>query len=159
MDRVVRMMKTGDFNPHFFDWPSLTFYLNLVVSCLVFMGGAMRGLWGHLDQVSANDLYLGGRIFTALVGTATVALTIAAARRWSTTAALVAGALMAVVPGHVRESHYVLTDVPTAFFTSLFLHCRRTRWGACCGRRPRGLAASCKYNGAIALIMPLIVVW
>ena len=43
MNRVVAMMRTGDFNPHFFDWPSLTFYLNLVVSCLVFMGGAT--LW------------------------------------------------------------------------------------------------------------------
>jgi hypothetical protein len=165
MNRVVAMMRTGDLNPHFFDWPSLTFYLNLVVSCLVFMGGAMRGLWGSLDQVSANDLYLGGRIFTALVGTATVGLTIAAARRWSTTAALVAGALMAVVPGHVRESHYVLTDVPTAFFTTLTLLLAlralekdtmgRVLWAAAMA----GLAASCKYNGGIALIMPLIVVW
>ena len=39
MQRVVHMMKTGDLNPHFFDWPSLTFYLNLVVSCLAFLAG------------------------------------------------------------------------------------------------------------------------
>jgi 4-amino-4-deoxy-L-arabinose transferase-like glycosyltransferase len=165
MNRVAHMLKTGDFNPHFFDWPSLTFYLNLVVSCLVFLGGAMRGLWSSLDQVGAPELYFSGRVFTALLGTATVAVTMAAARRWGTAAALVAGAFMAVVPGHVRESHYVLTDVPTAFFTTLTLLLSlraneyqtlpRLLWAAAAA----GLAASCKYNGGIAIVMPLVVVW
>ena len=66
MNRVAHMMKTGDFNPHFFDWPTLTFYMNLVVSCLTFLAGAMRGAWSHLDQISAAELYLAGRQFTAL---------------------------------------------------------------------------------------------
>ena len=165
MNRVAHMLKTGDFNPHFFDWPSLTFYLNLVVSCVVFLVGAMRGLWSSLDQIGAPELYLSGRVFTALLGTATVGVTMAAARRWGTAAALVSGALMAVVPGHVRESHYVLTDVPTAFFTTLTLLLSlraleyqtvpRLLWAAAAA----GLAASCKYNGGIAIVMPLVVVW
>jgi len=165
MIRVAQMLKTGDFNPHFFDWPSLTFYLNLVVSCVVFLGGAMRGLWSGLGQVGAPELYFSGRVFTALLGTATVAVTMAAARRWGTTTALVSGALMAVVSPHVRESHYVLTDVPTAFFTTLTLWLSlraienlampRLLWAAAAA----GLAASCKYNGGIAIVMPLIVAW
>ena len=29
MERAVAMMKTGDFNPHFFDYPGLYFYVQL----------------------------------------------------------------------------------------------------------------------------------
>src|SRR5262245_20232898 len=165
MNRVVHMMKTGDFNPHFFDWPTLTFYLNLIVSCLTFLAGAMRGAWSHLDQVSAPELYLAGRQFTALAGAATVALTFAAGRRWGSPVALVAAGLMAVIPGHVRESHYVLTDVPTALFTTLTLllalraHERQTWAALAWAGIAAGLSASCKYNGAIAFVMPLVVIF
>jgi 4-amino-4-deoxy-L-arabinose transferase-like glycosyltransferase len=165
MNRVAHIMKSGDFNPHFFDWPSLTIYLNLIVSCATFLAGAMRGLWGNLDQVPAADLYLAGRQFTALVGAATVALTFAIGRRWGNGVALASAALMAVISSHVRESHYVLTDVPTAFFTALTLllslrayeqpTTRRLLWAAASA----GLAASCKYNGSMAIVLPLIVVW
>ena len=164
MNRVAHMMKTGDFNPHFFDWPSLTFYLNLAVSCLAFLAGAMRGAWNHLDQVSAAELYLAGRQFTALAGAATVALTFVAARRWGSPVALVAAGLMAVIPGHVRESHFVLTDVPTALFTTLALwmalraHERQTWASFLWAGAAVGLAASCKYNGSVAIVMPLVVV-
>ena len=164
MERVVRMMKTGDFNPHFFDWPSLTFYLNLVVSVVAFLFGAMRGAWSHLDQISADQLYLAGRQFTALLGAATVALTFAAARRWSTAVGLFAAGFMAVMPNHVRESHYVLTDVPTTFFVTLSLllalraveraTLRSIGWAGFAV----GLAASCKYNGSIAIVLPLIAI-
>ena len=165
MNRVVHMMKTGDFNPHFFDWPTLTFYLNLVVSCLTFLAGAMRGAWRSLDQISAADLYLAGRQFTALAGAATVALTFVAGRRWGSPVALIAAGLMAVIPGHVRESHFVLTDVPTALFTTLALwmalraHERKTWAAFLWAGLSAGLAASCKYNGSIAIVMPLVVIF
>ena len=165
MNRVVHMMKTGDFNPHFFDWPTLTFYLNLVVSCLTFLAGAMRGAWSSLDQVSASDMYLAGRQFTALAGAATVALTFVAGRRWGSPVALIAAGLMAVIPGHVRESHFVLTDVPTALFTTLALWMalrafERQTWAAFLWAGvSAGLAASCKYNGSVAIVMPLVVIF
>ena len=164
MDRVVRMMKTGDFNPHFFDWPSLTFYLNLIVTVGAFLLGSMRGAWSHLDQVSADQFYLVGRQFTALLGTATVALTFAAGRRWSIGVAVFAAAFMAVMPNHVRESHYVLTDIPTAFFVTLALVLslraseRGTRASIIAAAVAAGFAASCKYNGAVSVIFPLIAV-
>jgi hypothetical protein len=162
MDRAVRMMKTADFNPHFFDWPSLTIYLQVVVSCVSFLWGAMHGTWNNLDQVSASNFYLAGRSLTAALGTGTVLLTFCAARRWGTATGLIAAGLMAVMPYHVRESHYVLADVPTAFFTTLawLLTLRaverptlaRFAWAGV----SVGLAASCKYNGSIAILMPLV---
>ena len=162
MNRVSHMMRTGDFNPHFFDWPTLTFYLHLVVACATFLLGAMRGAWSSLDQVNAPELYLAGRQFAALIGAGTVALTFAAGRRWGTGTALVASALMAVVPPHVRESHYVLTDVPTGFFVVLALLMalrafeRQTTASWVWAGLSVGLAASCKYNGAIAIMMPMV---
>jgi len=165
MVRVVGMMKTGDFNPHFFDWPSLTMYVHLVVACATFLTGAMRGYWSNLNQISAGDLYLAGRSATALLGTATVALTYLAGRRWGTPPALLAAALMAVIPNHVRQSHYVSTDVPTAFLTTLtFLLAlraseQRTQWRFAQAGFAAGLAASTKYNGLISMVLPLVAGW
>jgi 4-amino-4-deoxy-L-arabinose transferase-like glycosyltransferase len=164
MERVVRMMKTGDFNPHFFDWPSLTIYLHLAAACITFLTGAMRGYWSNLDQINATDLYLASRSATALLGTATVALTYLAGRRWGTPHALLASALMAVIPNHVRGSHYVQTDVPTGFLTTLtFLLAlraneRRTAWAFAHAGFAAGLAASAKYNGLISITLALFAV-
>ena len=71
---------------------------------------------------------------------------------------------MAVMPAHVRESHYVLADVPTAFFTTLtFLLSLRAAERPTTGAfawagAAVGLAASCKYNGSVAIVMPLLAV-
>lgn len=162
MDRAVRMMKTADFNPHFFDWPSLTMYLQFVVSCLSFLWGSMHGSWNNLDQVTSANFYFAGRSLTAALGTGTVLITFFAARRWGTATGLIAAALMAVMPYHVRESHYVLADVPTTFFTTLtwLLTMRaieRPTFGAFAWAGVAvGLAASCKYNGSIAILMPAL---
>jgi 4-amino-4-deoxy-L-arabinose transferase-like glycosyltransferase len=163
MDRVVHMMKTGDFNPHFFDWPSLTFYLQLSVTCLTFLGGAMNGQWSALAQVEPAHFYENGRMLTAALGTATIWLVYAAARRWGPIHAVMAAAVMAVVPFHVRESHYVLTDVPAAFFVALaFLLTLRARERGTLAAFALagvavGLAASAKYNGLVVMVLPLLV--
>jgi 4-amino-4-deoxy-L-arabinose transferase-like glycosyltransferase len=69
--------------------------------------------------VTADDFYLWGRFVTAVLGTATVYLVYLIGMRWGARHALLAAGLMAVIPNHVRESHYVLTNVPMAFFTTL----------------------------------------
>ena len=56
MARVVQMMRTGDFNPHFFDYPGLYFYLQLGVAVLRFLVGATLGQWTSLDQVDTGGL-------------------------------------------------------------------------------------------------------
>ena len=79
----------------------------------------MGGLWRSLEQAGPSEFYLWGRAVTALFGTATVFLVFRIGMRWGARHALLAAGLMAVLPSHVRESHYVLTDVPMTFFTSL----------------------------------------
>ncbi len=161
LERVFRMMKTGNFNPNFFDWPSLTIYLHLVVACLAFLSGAMHGAWRSLAEVGPSDLAIYGRMLTAVTGTATVAVLFLAARRWGTRTALFAAALLAIAPNHVRESHYVLADIPTTFFVTLtFLLALQAHEGPSLSAfllagAAAGLAASCKYNGLIAIVLPL----
>jgi len=70
--------------------------------------------------------------------------------------------VMAVFLNHVRESHFALTDVPVTLLTTgvlvLSLRARETGRlrsfvlaGACAG-----LAAATKYNGGVALVMPVL---
>src|SRR6186713_2319560 len=70
--RAVRMMKTSDFNPHFFDYPTLYMYLQAVVAVFRFAVGAMRGMWNGLAQAPTEEFYVWGRAVTAILGTATV---------------------------------------------------------------------------------------
>ncbi|MFB3853487.1 MAG: ArnT family glycosyltransferase [Vicinamibacterales bacterium] len=161
--RAVRMMKTGDFNPHFFDYPGLYIYMQLAVACARFLFGAMQGAWRSLDQVGPEQFYLWGRALTASLGTATVALVYLIGRRWGRPQALAAASLMAVMPLHVRESHYVLTDVPMTFFVaSAFLLAlraaeRTTVAGFAWAGVAAGLAAATKYYGGLIVSAPVVL--
>jgi 4-amino-4-deoxy-L-arabinose transferase-like glycosyltransferase len=162
MERAVRMMKTGDFNPHFFDYPTFYMYVQVVVAVFRFLFGAMRGLWGGLAQAPTEQFYVWGRAVTAIVGTATVWVVYRAGMRWGGRTALLAAVLVAVMPLHVRESHYVLTDVPATFLVMLTLllslraHERSTAWSFALAGAAAGLAGATKYNGIVAVIMPLV---
>ena len=160
--RALRILHTGDWNPHLFDYPTLVIYLQAMVAIARFLWGAMSGEWASLDQFSMTAVYLTGRFVSAAIGVATVWLTYRlgtelASRR----VALLAAAQLAVRPLHVRESHFILTDVPMAALTTLavWLSVRAARlgtvrayaWaGAACG-----LAAAAKYTGGIALTAAL----
>jgi 4-amino-4-deoxy-L-arabinose transferase-like glycosyltransferase len=165
VDRAVRIIKTGDFNPHFFDYPSLYIYIQAAVACLRFISGANAGEWSSLDHFTAPNFYLWGRAVTALFGTFTVLLVYQIGMRWGTRVAALAAGLMAVMPLHVRESHYVLTDVPVTFFVTLTLlltlraHEREGARDFVWAGAAAGLAAATKYPGGLVLILPLLAVW
>jgi 4-amino-4-deoxy-L-arabinose transferase-like glycosyltransferase len=165
IERAVRMMKTGDFNPHFFDYPGLYIYVQVVIGCLSFIAQAIfRGIYA-LNAVGADDFYLWGRISTAVLGTLTVYVVYQIGLRWGARHALLAAALLAVMPNHVRESHFVLTDVPLTFLMALafLLSLRALEKGT-----PRafalagavtGLAAATKYYGAVSVLLPLLAAY
>ena len=77
--------------------------------------GAVRGEWSSLAGVTTTDFYLWGRAVTAILGTASVFVLYMAGLRWGARTALLAAGLLAVMPLHVRESHFILTDVPVTF--------------------------------------------
>jgi len=162
MERAVRMMNTGDLHPHFFDYPGLYIYLQFLVACVRFVVGSIGGLWANLSQAPPAEFYLWGRAVTAAFGSATVLLVYLAGRRISPLTGLLAAALFAVQSLHVRESHFVLTDVPMTFFVALtWVLCLRagelhqTRGFLWVGLAV-GAAAATKYNGGVAFLIPLL---
>lgn len=166
MNRSVQMMKTGSLDPRgFYDYPGLYLYVQTAVACARFLAGATTGRWKSLDEVGADDFYLWGRAVTAILGTATVLVVYRIGTRWGSHCALLAAALLAVMPLHVRESHYVLTDVPMTFFVALTLllslaaHERPTRGAFAKAGLAAGLAAATKYPGVLALLLPLVAAW
>ena len=161
MERAVRMIKTGDLNPHFFDYPTLYMYVQAVVAVARFLTGAMAGTWSALAQAHTADFYLWGRAVTALLGTATVWLVYRIGLRWGAQTALLGAVLLAVMPMHVLESHYVLTDVPATFLVmltcllSLRANERATLTAFALAGAAAGLAGATKYNAVLAVLMPL----
>lgn len=165
MNGAVQMMRTGDYNPWFSEYGGLYLYLQLIVASLRFLAGAMAGEWRSLAEVGPEHFYLWGRALTAVFGTLTVLLVYQIGMRWGTRYALLAAALMAVMPTHVRESHYVLASVPLTFFVTLtFLAALRAHeqprasafaWAGAAA----GLATAVKYTGGIVVLLPLLAVW
>jgi 4-amino-4-deoxy-L-arabinose transferase-like glycosyltransferase len=159
IDRAIRILRTGDWNPHIFDYPTLVIYFHAIVAIVRFLWGALNGEWASLDGFTVTAIYTAGRFAAAMIGVLTVWLTYKlAAELSSRSVALLAAALLAVVPIHVRESHFILTDVPMTGLTTLsvWLAVRAGRLGtvrayaiagAACG-----LAAAAKYNGGVAIV-------
>ncbi|HTK28827.1 MAG TPA: glycosyltransferase family 39 protein [Vicinamibacterales bacterium] len=165
VDRALLILRTGSWHPRGFDYPSLVVYLHTCVSAARFLWGASRGEWSSLAGYEIAAVYGAGRLVTALVGTATVWLVWRLGRDLhSRILGLVAAAELAVYPMSVRESHFILTDVPTAalVLVALLLAVRAGRVRtigayalAGCGA---GLAAAAKYNGIVAAV-GIAVVW
>jgi 4-amino-4-deoxy-L-arabinose transferase-like glycosyltransferase len=161
-ERAVRMMKTGDLNPHFFEVPSLYIYVQLITAIARFVTGAAAGAWGSLGQVTTFEFYPWGRAVAAIAGTATVWAIYNAGLRWSSRTALLAAALLAVMPIHVRESHFAVTGIPMTFFVTLtFLLSvrageRTTTPAFALAGAAAGLATASQYSGVLALVLPLV---
>jgi hypothetical protein len=149
-------------DPRFFHYPSLTFYLHFVVQGLAGLFGWIGGQWASLSEFRAAlatpepALVLASRGAQALIGAATV---FPAWRLGGTfggrAGAIVAAILVAVSPTHVAESRTIGTDVPMTFAAAMALVALADIVGRGEPRDWRraglwiGIAASCKYPGAL----------
>lgn len=154
-----------DLNPHFFEYPSLQIYVTAwLYACI---GGALQ-LCGEIENFSqlsdyaAQHLFyfhLAGRLLAALIGAATVYLTFRAAQRLLGTAtALLAAWFLTFAYVHFTDSHFLATDVPSAFWVMLAfnlctiaLPTHQSRWFYGAGF-VAGLAASTKYPAGLILL-------
>ena len=152
----------GKFNPQFFHWPSLTFYVFAAVFGLVRL---TRRLLFMDPAFSPDTAVVLGRACVALAGTATVVVLCNIGRRvadWTT--GLLAAAFLSVAILHVRDSHFAMTDVLMTFFlmSSLAMLLRAFDEARATPDSPRlrpfllagllgGLATSTKYNAGVIL--------
>jgi 4-amino-4-deoxy-L-arabinose transferase-like glycosyltransferase len=121
-DRALAMMRTGDFNPHDFIYPTVYMYMQLAWLVVSFFYGVSKGLYTSVSDVNVVDLYLWGRFLTALLGALTVYVTYLTGRElFGRKVGLLSALLLTFSFLHLRDSHYITVDVPAVFFLSISL--------------------------------------
>jgi 4-amino-4-deoxy-L-arabinose transferase-like glycosyltransferase len=164
VERAASILRTGEYSPHWFNYPSAYIYLQAMAYIPYFLISAARG-FGHGIPTSPAPygFYYAGRLLTALMGTLTVVAAYGlASKAFNRRTGLLSAALLAFNLLHVVHSHYVTTDVPTAFFVTLsLLSCclllqTQERKYTILGALFAGLAASTKYPGGVVLVPVLV---
>ncbi|PYN81346.1 MAG: hypothetical protein DMD97_02350 [Candidatus Rokuibacteriota bacterium] len=149
-------------------YPSGYLYTLRVAYLTVYGAGKVIGWYqDRSDLVAAFVVYpfrflLAGRLFSCVLGIATVGLTMGLAQTlFGPRAGLVAGALLAPGLLHVRESHYGSLDVPATAFAvaTLWAAERARREGSLLALGTAGALAGCAAGyrlqiGVVALALP-----
>jgi 4-amino-4-deoxy-L-arabinose transferase-like glycosyltransferase len=176
LEIVQTMVAERDPNPHFFDWGSLPFYLQVVPYGLrIAVGKASGEIEWSGDRPLAIQQTVGdswtadevsvvlGRGLTVLfgVGIAIIGFAIALAitrRIWVGT---LAGVLIALEPLLVANSRWLTPDTYAAFFAlacigmCLLIYRRGSMWAYVVAGAAAGAAASSKYNLGVVVVVIL----
>jgi hypothetical protein len=172
MNRALAL-SSGGLNPRNFVYPSFYFYALFAWEGLFFLAGWITGAFRSIAEferqffLDPSNVFLAGRVLSALLGVATIGLVARIGVRFGSPATgLVAALLLAVAPVAVQDAHYVKHDVPVSLLVAavhagaaaLLLTSQRSqarKWwitGALAG-----LAVATHYY-AVALIAPLVLV-
>jgi hypothetical protein len=162
---AIRQFQSGWIDPVWYVYP--TFFINLMMPALAiyYVYARGHGLVGDIEQIplTTPGFYLVSRYHSAVLGTVTIPLTYWLAEKLLGTdrgrrAGLIAAAVVTFSFIHVRESHFGVTDVPTAAVATAALiaianvfHSGTTRQYLAAGFLC-GLAASTKYTVAAIVL-------
>ncbi|MCK6521944.1 glycosyltransferase family 39 protein [Myxococcota bacterium] len=171
----LRMLQTGDWNPHWFHYPSLPIYLQAFNGVLSWVGEADGRPWqaiqelktglddGLIHTVGDPAIWARGRRLTAILGALAAALTALAGHRLGgPLAGLFGGLFVALSPGHAAHSRLITVDVPTSCaiaaltLASAYVLMEGERRHFVLAGVAWGFAIACKYNAAIAGLAPLL---
>lgn len=167
------MIKTGDLNPHFFNYPTLFFYIHALAYLPYFLMGKLLGVFHsvadipypvvHALGVGTTDMpstFMLGRWLTVLFGVGMVVLVYLVGKRLfdKPGVGLLAALLTAVSPANVVNSRFITPNIMLSFFgvlallgAALVLRRGDTRYYVLAGLGA-GLPASIKYNGALIIV-------
>ena len=160
-----------DFNPHYFDNPTLFYYMigggvfAAHLAGFVRLDGDERFYFEHPEQI--GRMIVIGRLLAALFGAAGIWLVYRVARRFglarggSTLAAL----LLAIYPAFVVHGHFMTVNTAVTFWIllAILLMERWVRRGgagaAALAGAAGGLALSTKYSAVLLLPLSLLAAW
>ena len=180
-NRVVNMVKRGEFNPNYFLKTSLHFYLRMPVVAAGFLASVRAGELRSVKEIITKDPFGVGdysfsaspqkiakwdRAFSVAVSMLVVLLTIllASELRLAPSSALIAAALVAVCPALVQSSATIGVDgIVTAFallttLLALRVIDRPTLGAVIAAGVAAGCAVGTKYNAAPIALLPLVAV-
>ncbi len=165
IDDVVRVLRTGTYQPASLNHPTLPLYLHVFVSVVHVLWGGLIGAWHSLSQFGPEQVVGWSRAASALLGTSVVFIVYQIGMRWGSRHALLAAGLMAVSPTHVAASREIGDGSPLTFFAALTLLLsigaieRVNRKAYVMAGAAAGLAAASHYAGFVALALPLVAAW
>lgn len=177
-NRVVNMVKKGEYNPHYFLKPSLHFYLRMPLVALGFLHEVKKGRARELADLDTEDPYGIGkygfsashppivklnRLFSLALGLGGVLIT--ALLTIELTSSLLIGALasllVATAPALIPSATNIGVDPLACFFAMLAVHLavRAVKENSnillTATAIVSGLTLSSKYNAAPILVVPL----
>jgi len=181
---ALRMMKTGDLNPHFFAYGTMMIYANLIVDILHYFS-----LMGHPPTAqsyltSLNDIiinfdtgwkwtishpsfYHANRVLSVILATTIVHVTYLIGKilvnRW---VGLISATFLAILPFHILRSAWITSDMPVSLFVLtvvlfalLFIKTQKLSYFFL-SLLFVGIAIATKYNAGISLFIPILsLVW
>ena len=160
-----------NFNPGFFDWPTLFMYVTAASLVPFFKLGVFLGWFrgephfARTLMVDASPVFLAARMLSATAGVVSVWVLFRIGRQlFEERTAIIAAWFLALAFLHVRDSHFGVTDIPATclvlvsfLFTLRFWHSYRWR-DLISSAVAAGLATSTKYNAALVAVPALWVV-
>ena len=171
------IFKTGDLNPHFFNYPSLFFYINALAYIPYYLLGKLIGIF-HTpnDILPPISLVMGvtmaqmpttvllGRIITVGFGVGTVVLVYFSGKQITgrKSVGILASLMTAILPTTVWHSRLITPDTFVTFFASasflasILVYQQGRTWQYAVAGICVGLTASSKYNGGL-IILPLFL--
>ena len=163
VERAAKILWTGDWNLERFNYPPAYAYLQATGYALYFLYGVTRDMWQYLPEFVLPNYYQVGRLLTAVFGTLTVLIVYLIGRQLrNRRAGLLAAALLGGNYLHIIHSHYATFDVMVGFWAALTLlfsellgESTKAKWYFWAGLSA-GLAGATKYNGAVAIVLPIL---
>jgi 4-amino-4-deoxy-L-arabinose transferase-like glycosyltransferase len=174
---IQNIFKTRDYNPHFFNYPSLFFYINALAYLPYFLFGKIFGIF-HTpnDILPPISLAMGttltqmpttvllGRFVSIIFGVGTVGLSYFIGKQITsrTSVGMLAAIMLAMSPTNVWHSRIITPDTfvtffsLTAFLASILVFQQGKTWQYIMAGICVGLTASSKYNGFL-IVLPLLL--
>lgn len=171
------IFKTRDLNPHFFNYPSLFFYINALAYIPYYLVGKLLGVFQTPNDIKFPvSLAMGvtrapmpsavllGRFITVCFGVGTVGLSYIVGKRITgrVTVGALTSLMIAISPTNVWHSRWITPDTFVTFFalTSLLgatlIYQYGKRWHYIIAGICTGLTASTKYNGGLVILALLV---
>jgi 4-amino-4-deoxy-L-arabinose transferase-like glycosyltransferase len=158
-------------NPGWFGHPgTTTIYALAIIDLLIVTAAMLSGKFANLEEFTTyiytdpSILFVGGRIFIAVCGIATIILTYAVARRLlNERIGLIAAAILTFMPLHVGFSQIIRTDMQAAMFMLLVIlsTLRIARDGRWQDYALTGIIIGCavatKWPSAMIIVAPIAV--
>ncbi|MCD6216890.1 glycosyltransferase family 39 protein [bacterium] len=172
VSRAVSVVLNGDYNPHFFHWPSLLMYLLAIEYEIIYLLGKIAGTFNNGEDyfkyysTHRGEFHYWGRLLVAAMSTGIGYFFYLTVKNWlDNKSALFVLCLASITPLLIKHGQYITPDIPALFFASVSIyflsiyHFKDKKasfiyWAAVMA----GLATATKYNYAL-MIIPLLIIY